>query len=93
MIGILERFYDPVTGHLKVDSKAVNAMNPRLYRNRVSLVQQEPTLYPCTIRENVAMGKGSDGASTISDADIETACRAANAWDFISSLLDSLGTL
>lgn len=93
MIGILERFYDPVTGHLRVDSKALGEMNPRLYRNRVSLVQQEPTLYPTTIRENVAMGKVSEGGSTVSDADIETACRAANAWDFISSLPDGLGTL
>lgn len=93
MIGILERFYDPVTGHVKVDSKALDAMNPWLYRNRASLVQQDPTLYPSTIRENVKMGKVSGGESTVSDADIESACRAANAWDFISSLPDGLSTL
>lgn len=93
MIGILERFYDPVSGHLSVDSKALDAMNPWLYRNHVSLVQQEPTLYPSTIRENIAMGKASEGTSTLSDADIEAACKAANAWDFISSLPDGLGTL
>lgn len=93
MIGILERFYDPVSGHLRVDSKALDAMNPWMYRNHVSLVQQEPTLYPITIRENIAMGKASEGTSTISDADIEAACRAANAWDFISSMPEGLGTL
>lgn len=92
MIGILERFYDPVSGHLSIDSKALDTMNPWLYRNHVSLVQQEPTLYPSTIRENIAMGKASEGTSTISDADIEAACKAANAWDFISSLPDGLGT-
>ncbi|KAF9882645.1 hypothetical protein FE257_005809 [Aspergillus nanangensis] len=90
MIGLLERFYDPVTGNLKVDSQDLIAMNPRLYREPASLVQQEPTLYPSTIRENIAMGKAS---STVSDAEVEAACRAANAWDFISSLPDGLATL
>lgn len=93
MIGILERFYDPITGHLKVDSKALDAMNPWLYRNRISLVQQEPTLYPGTIRENVSMGKASESTSIVSNSDIDTAFRAANAWDFISSLPDGLDTL
>lgn len=89
MIGLLERFYDPVRGHLKVDSKALDSMNPRLYRESASLVQQEPTLYPGTIRENISMGKAS---TTVSDAEVEAACHAANAWDFISSLPDGLAT-
>lgn len=90
MIGLLERFYDPVTGQIKVDSKALEDMNPRLYREPTSLVQQEPTLYPSTIRQNISMGKAS---ATVSDAEVEAACRAANAWDFISSLPDCLDTL
>jgi ATP-binding cassette subfamily B (MDR/TAP) protein 1 len=64
-------------------------MNPRLYRESASLVQQEPTLYPSTIRENISMGKAR---ATVSDAEVEAACRAANVWDFISSLPDGLDT-
>ncbi|KAJ5112704.1 ABC transporter [Penicillium argentinense] len=95
MIAILERFYDPVTGSIKVDSRTLDKMNPWLYRDRVALVQQEPMLYPGTVRENVSMGKASEDVSipTVSDSEIEAACRAANAWDFISSLPDGLGTL
>jgi ATP-binding cassette subfamily B (MDR/TAP) protein 1 len=94
MIGILERFYDPVTGHVKVDSKTLDSMNPWLYRNRVSLVQQEPMLYPATIRENISMGKptGDTEISKVSDEEIETACRAANAWDFVTSLPEGINT-
>ncbi|KAJ5782032.1 ABC transporter [Penicillium paradoxum] len=93
MISMLERFYDPIAGHIKIDSLALDHLNPWLYRGEVALVQQEPTLYPGTIRENIAMGTPSDDASMVSDNDIEAACRAANAWDFISSLPDGLMTL
>lgn len=93
MISMLERFYDPVAGHIKIDSLTLDCLNPWLYRAQVALVQQEPTLYPGTIRENISMGTPTDDASTVSDSDIEAACRAANAWDFISSLPDGLRTL
>jgi ATP-binding cassette subfamily B (MDR/TAP) protein 1 len=93
MISMLERFYDPVAGHIKINSVALDQMNPWLYRGQVALVQQEPTLYPGTIRENVSMGSPTGDTSTVSDGDIEAACRAANAWIFISSLPDGLMTL
>lgn len=89
MIGLLERLYDPVTGHIWIDSKALDAMNSRLYRESASLVQQEPILYPSTIRENISMGRTT---ANVSDAEVQTACEAANAWDFVSSLPDGLET-
>lgn len=91
MISILERFYDPVVGSIQVDSKSIAMMNPELYRNDISLVQQEPTLFPGTIRDNISMGQTRENFST--DAEIESVCRAANAWEFISSLPDGLQTL
>lgn len=93
MIAMLERLYDPVNGEIKIGATALDSMNPWLYRNEVALVQQEPTLYPGTIRENISLGAPVDDASLVADADIEAACRAANAWDFISSLPDGLNTL
>ncbi|KAI0383620.1 ABC transporter sequence aa1 from patent WO200132904-A2-penicillium chrysogenum [Hypomontagnella monticulosa] len=92
MISMLERFYDPTSGHIIVDSLALDSMSPRLYRDQIALVQQEPTLYPGSIRENISMGIPTDDPSSISDSAIETACRAANAWDFISSLPEGLNT-
>lgn len=94
---MLERFYDPSTGKIRVDGDVLSELNPRLYRRIVSLVQQEPTLFQGTIRENVALGVDDSEATdasgpSVSDSQIESALRAANAWDFVSSLPDGLAT-
>ncbi|KAE9581925.1 Leptomycin B resistance protein pmd1 [Colletotrichum fructicola] len=93
MIAMLERFYDPTTGTIRIDGDAaLSELNPRLYRQFVALVQQEPTLFQGSIRENIALGIDSDSLTDVTDAQIEQACRAANAWDFVSSLPEGLGT-
>lgn len=103
MISLLERFYDPTSGSVVIDGDDCLAdINPRLYRRNVALVQQEPTLFPGSIRENISMGIDSrtttqEGDEKHSDSPddsvIEAACRAANVWDFVSSLPEGLGTL
>ncbi|KAH8843046.1 hypothetical protein MCOR01_003873 [Pyricularia oryzae] len=99
IIAMLERFYDPTTGSIRVGGEPLTELNPRLYRRIVALVQQEPTLFQGSIRENIALGIDDDAA--VADdaaieralrAAIERALRAANAWDFVSSLPDGLGT-
>jgi ATP-binding cassette subfamily B (MDR/TAP) protein 1 len=89
MISLFERFYDPASGTICVDSTPLTTLNPMLYRQTVALVQQEPTLFPGSIRENISQGVSS---GIVSDESLEEACRAANAWDFISSLPDGLST-
>ncbi|GJC93471.1 ABC transporter [Colletotrichum higginsianum] len=92
MIAMLERFYDPTTGKIRVDGDALSELNPRLYRRIVALVQQEPTLFQGSIRENIALGIDAESMTDVPDAQIEMACRAANAWDFVSSLPEGLAT-
>ena len=95
MIAMLERFYDPTTGSITIDSTPLPVLNPRLFRGIVALIQQEPTLFQGTIRENIALGLNDpDATSTTPPADstIEDALRAANAWDFVSSLPEGLST-
>lgn len=92
MISILERFYDPVTGNLKFDGAVADKMNPWLLRSGIALVQQEPVLYPGSIRHNILMGVPMDKLQQISEADTIQACQSANAWEFISSLPDGLNT-
>ncbi|CAG8947962.1 unnamed protein product [Penicillium salamii] len=95
VIALLEKFYDPSTGSIKLNSLPLPDLNPRLYRNIVSLVQQQPDLFPISIRENVVLGLGRDARSDLEteNSQIESALRAANAWDFVSSLPDGLATL
>lgn len=96
VVALLERFYDPSTGTIRIDdTDSLTDLNPRLYRGIVSLVQQEPTLFQGSIRENIALGvdqSPDDDVLTVSDEQIESALRAANAWDFVSSLPDGVST-
>ncbi|ESU11148.1 hypothetical protein FGSG_12704 [Fusarium graminearum PH-1] len=98
MIAMLERFYDPSSGTISIDNSALPSLNPRLYRRIVGLVQQEPTLFQGTIRENIALGvddpetEKKDPATSVSNERIEAALRAANAWDFVSSLPEGVDT-
>uniref|UniRef100_L7JKN7 Leptomycin B resistance protein pmd1 n=1 Tax=Pyricularia oryzae (strain P131) TaxID=1143193 RepID=L7JKN7_PYRO1 len=104
-MALLERFYDPSKGRIIIDgADELCDLNPRLYRQHVSLVQQEPTLYPGSIRDNVAygvdvaddqaaqFGKQHGGAEAVTDEQIEAALRAANAWDFVCSLPEGTAT-
>ncbi|KAI6355373.1 hypothetical protein MCOR25_008214 [Pyricularia grisea] len=104
-MALLERFYDPSKGKIIIDgADELRELNPRLYRQHVSLVQQEPTLYPGSIRDNVAygvdvaddqlaQGNHDSGPNAVSDEQIEAALRAANAWDFVCSLPEGTATV
>lgn len=95
MIALLERFYDPSSGSINLDETPLTALNPHSYRSIVALVQQEPTLFQGSIRENVALGLSDTQchANTLDlDMRIEEALRASNAWDFTSSLPEGLST-
>ncbi|KAH8724990.1 lipid A export ATP-binding/permease protein msbA [Phaeosphaeriaceae sp. PMI808] len=99
IISMLERFYDPTKGRIRIAGENLTALNPRKYRSQVGLVQQEPTLFQGTIRENIALGvdhrttaNAEMESRAVPDSEIETALRAANAWDFVSSLPDGLST-
>lgn len=98
MIAMLERFYDPTSGSILIDTERLVDINPRLYRRHVALVQQEPTLYQGSIRENVLLGieKADDVTAhegSRSDAAVQAALEAANAWEFVVSLPEGMSTL
>lgn len=91
---MLERYYDATAGTINIDSEPLASLNPRLYRQNIALVQQEPTLYQGTVRENVQLGfEQRDEAEVLPSEDmVEAALRAANAWDFVISLPEGLNT-
>ncbi|KAK1973662.1 LOW QUALITY PROTEIN: P-loop containing nucleoside triphosphate hydrolase protein [Colletotrichum cereale] len=97
VISLLERFYDPTSGSIKIDGIKLAEMNPDAYRSHVAMVQQEPTLYPTSIRENALLGRGSSGPSSkpqeTDDEAVEKAFRVANSWEFVISLPEGIRTL
>ncbi|KAK1961592.1 ABC transporter [Colletotrichum sublineola] len=96
IISLLERFYDPTSGSIKIDGIELAEMNPDAYRSHVAMVQQEPAMYPTSIRENVLLGLVSSGPSSglleTEDEAVENALRAANVWEFVSSLPEGIQT-
>ncbi|KAJ0978953.1 hypothetical protein J5N97_014427 [Dioscorea zingiberensis] len=87
IIGLIERFYDPLRGSVMIDMKDIKAYNLRCLRRHIAMVGQEPTLFAGTIQENIAYG-----VEVATEAEIEAAARAANAHDFISCLKDGYKT-
>jgi ATP-binding cassette, subfamily B (MDR/TAP), member 1 len=87
-IALLERFYDPTSGRITLQERNIADMSPRRYRDYMSLVQQEPTLFQGSVRENICLGLQYEP----SDDEIRDACRQANALDFITSLPEGLAT-
>ncbi|CAO2044869.1 unnamed protein product [Urochloa humidicola] len=87
IIGLIERFYDPLRGVVEIDGRDIKRYNLRAIRRHIGLVSQEPTLFAGTIRENIVYG-----TEIASEEEIEIAARSANAHDFISNLKDGYDT-
>jgi ATP-binding cassette subfamily B (MDR/TAP) protein 1 len=89
---MLERFYDPASGTILVDGKAINELDINSYRSHLALVSQEPTLYQGTIRDNILLGSLLE-EKDVPDSVIEEAARKANILDFIQSLPEGFNTV
>ncbi|KAJ3201184.1 GTPase-activating protein, partial [Entophlyctis luteolus] len=83
VIGILERWYDLISGVASFDDANVRDWNVANLRSHLALVGQEPVLFNTSIRENIAYG-AVDGVAT--QGEIEVAARRANIADFVASL-------
>ncbi|PNX87666.1 ABC transporter B family member, partial [Trifolium pratense] len=90
IVGLIERFYDPIKGIVTIDGRDIKSYNLRSLRKHIALVSQEPTLFGGTIRENIAYGAYDD---KVDESEIIEASKAANAHDFISSLKEGYETL
>ncbi|KAK1268040.1 putative multidrug resistance protein [Acorus gramineus] len=90
VIGLIERFYDPLKGMVRIDRRDVKTYHLRMLRRHIALVGQEPTLFAGTIRENIAYGR--EEGKEVSEAEIIEAARAANADEFIACLKEGYDT-
>ncbi|KAI1393924.1 P-loop containing nucleoside triphosphate hydrolase protein [Hypoxylon trugodes] len=96
IVGLVERFYDPVAGRVLLDGHDVSTLNLRWLRQQISLVSQEPTLFGTTIYNNIRHGLigtklENESEEKQKELIIESA-KKANAHDFISSLPEGYET-
>ena len=96
IVGLVERFYDPVGGQVLLDGHDISTLNLRWLRQQVALVQQEPVLFSQTITENIRNGLVGSKFEHESEEDqmqrIVRAAKMANAHDFVSSLPEGYNT-
>ncbi|MEM7779564.1 MAG: ABC transporter transmembrane domain-containing protein [Pseudomonadota bacterium] len=84
---LVERFYDPQIGTIRLDGIALTKADPAEVRDRVAFVPQEGVLFSANARDNLRYGRWD-----ASDEEIWEAARAANAHGFLSDLPESLDT-
>ncbi|KAI9031132.1 P-loop containing nucleoside triphosphate hydrolase protein [Hyaloraphidium curvatum] len=91
IVKLLERFYDPESGSITLDSNELRSINVRYLRQQFGIVSQEPTLFDCTIRENVLLGlpDASLHSKEALDELVHRAIKIANA-DFVYKLPEGL---
>ncbi|CAN8295898.1 unnamed protein product [Cochlearia groenlandica] len=91
VISLLQRFYDPDSGHITLDGVELKKLQLKWLRQQMGLVGQEPVLFNDTIRANIAYGKGSTESAT--ESEIIAAAELANAHKFISSIQQGYDTV
>jgi ATP-binding cassette subfamily B multidrug efflux pump len=78
IVHLLPRFYDPTSGRIMIDGKDIREVTLHSLRSQIGIVMQETTLFATTIRENITFGR-----SDVSEDEVISAAKAAQAHDFI----------
>jgi len=93
LLALLPRFYDPKSGRISIDGVDIRDVTLRSLRRQISIVTQDPVIFPGSIAENIAYGDPRGSREQIIDA-----AKRAFAHDFImeksggyDATLDGLG--
>lgn len=88
IVNLLMRFYDPNSGSILIDGTNSKDINKSTLRDNIGMVLQDTWLFTGSIRENIRFSKPD-----ATDAEIEQACKYANADEFISTLPEGYDTV
>ena len=88
IVSLIPRFYDPVSGVVRIDGRDVRRFTRKSLRQQISFVLQETLLFHGPIWSNIAYGK--PGASR---GEIYRAAELANAREFIDRMPQGFDTV
>ncbi|PJI08678.1 MULTISPECIES: ABC transporter ATP-binding protein [Clostridium] len=87
LVQLIPRLYDVTSGSVEVGGMDVRKYDIETLRNEVSMVLQKNVLFSGTIKENLRWGN-----KNASDEELITACRQAQADEFIEKFPDKYDT-
>jgi subfamily B ATP-binding cassette protein MsbA len=88
IISLVARFYDPVSGEVKIDGTNIRNYTMKSLRQQISFVLQETLLFHAPIWQNIAYGRPE-----ASRAEIIRAAKLANADEFIEKMPEAYDTM
>ncbi len=88
IINLVARFYDPVSGTVKIDGTDIRAFNIKSIRDQISFVLQDSVLFHTPVWENIAYGRPE-----ATRAEIIRAAELANAHEFIEKMPEGYDTM
>ncbi|UWQ13587.1 ATP-binding cassette domain-containing protein [Aliiroseovarius sp. M344] len=87
IIQLIQRFYDPEAGAVKLDGTDLRDMRRDDFRQYVALVPQDAVIFAASARENIRFGRPE-----ATDAEVEAAAQAAAAHEFLDKLPEGYDT-
>jgi subfamily B ATP-binding cassette protein MsbA len=89
LVSLLPRFYDTVSGEIRIDGVDIHDLTLKNLRQHIALVSQHVTLFNDTIRNNIAYG----ALANASDDRINQAIKLSHSLEFIEKLPDGIDTI
>jgi subfamily B ATP-binding cassette protein MsbA len=89
LVDLIPRFYQPTSGRITLDGIDIRQITIPSLRALTGIVSQETVIFNESVRANIAYGR----ANKYTDAQIESAARAANAHAFIAELPQGYDTV
>ncbi len=87
LVNLLPRFFDPHSGHVRIDGIDLCTVDPSHVRSQIGVVTQETLLFDRSIAENVRYGKAD-----ATDDEVNAAAHRAFVTDFVTQLPDGMAT-
>lgn len=88
LVGLLLGFYEPSSGHIRINSIDTTKHDPSFIRSVCSFVPQDSSLFNRSIRENVLYSRPD-----VSDNELDDALRLAQAYEFVAALPKGVDTI
>lgn len=87
LIHLLVRFWNPVSGHIRLGENEIGSFSEADLRRLISVVSQQPHMFNATLKDNLLLA--CPGAS---DDELLNALNAAQLLEFVNGLPDGLNT-